>query len=160
MASERFEMKGRKLVYECATDSWHEDSVRLLVESEPFQEGGMRLAFRAREVFSDGSASDVVLKCFKPEILEEGENEADLIKSEAMTQMVAEDYAQQWNKLAASKGLEQRLAFLPVSVVVVPASGGTPEETYSIEPYLPGECACSRLSMPHQSRLPTAPSAS
>ena len=138
--TERVEMRGTKSVYDCATDKWNSEPVRLLVETEPFQEGGMRIAYKAQELFADGSAMDVVLKCFKPEVLEEGEDEAELVRGEAMTQMVAEDYSQQFNKLAASKGLPQRLGFVPVSVVDIPASQrGEPDETYSFEPYLPGE---------------------
>ena len=126
--AERVEMRGTKSVYECATDKWHSEPVRLLVEAEPFQEGGMRIAYRAQERFADGSASDVVLKCFKAEVLEEGEDEAALVRGEAMTQMVAEDYSQQFNKLAASKGLPQRLAFLPTAVVDVPGEAGRADE--------------------------------
>ena len=67
---------GTKLTYSCFDDKWNSEPVRLRVEEEPFQEGGMRLAYRARELFEDGSASDVVLKCFKEDVLEEGEDEA------------------------------------------------------------------------------------
>lgn len=134
---------GTKLTYSCGDDKWNEEPVRLRVEEEPFQEGGMRLAYRARELFADGSSSDVVLKCFREDALEEGEIEAELIEAEAQTQMVAEDYAQQFNKLCASKGLRHCLAFVPVSVVRLRPEGdadpGAGEETYSIEPHLPGE---------------------
>ena len=98
--TERVEMRGTKSVYDCATDKWNSEPVRLLVETEPFQEGGMRIAYKAQELFADGSAMDVVLKCFKPEVLEEGEDEAELVRGEAMTQMVAENYAQDFNRMA------------------------------------------------------------
>lgn len=133
-------LEGSKLTYDCAHDKWNAESVKLKVELEPFQEGGMRLAYKAREIFDDGSECEVVLKHFKEDALEEDEDEDELIKSEAMTQMVADEYAQQFNKLASSKGLSHRVAFLPVSVVkVMPTNGSTQVETYSIEPYLPGE---------------------
>ena len=59
--------------------------------------------------------------------------------------MVADDYAQQFNRLASSKGLPQRIAFLPVSVVHIPRideeeraqDAGATYDTYSIEP-----CTC------------------
>lgn len=135
---------GTKSTYECGADKWNTEKVRLRVDAEPFQEGGMRLAYRARELFEDGSAMDVVLKCFREDVLQEGEIEADLIECEALTQMVAEDYAQQFNKLCASKGLSHCLAFVPVSVVRLRSEseqddGGEEEETFSIEPFLPGE---------------------
>ncbi len=132
-------MRGSKLTYECANDKWHREPVHLITETEPFQEGGMRLAFKARERFPDGGEIDVVLKCFKEDVLHEGEDEGELIKSEAMTQMVAEDFAQQFNRLCSSKGLPHRLAFVPVSVAKIPHPETGEEETYSIEPYLPGD---------------------
>lgn len=134
-------LKGSKLTYDCARDKWNAESVKLNVELEPFQQGGMRFAYKAREIFDDGGEIEVVLKHFKEDVLAEDEDEDELIKSEALTQMVADDYAQQFNKLASSKGLSHRVAFLPVSVVkVMPADGSTQQvETYSIEPYLPGE---------------------
>jgi myosin-heavy-chain kinase len=133
-------LEGSKLTYECARDKWNVEPVKLKVELEPFQEGGMRLAYKAREIFDDGGECDVVLKHFKEEAVAEDEDEDELIKSEAMTQMVADDYAQSFNKLASAKGLSHRVAFLPVSVVKVMATdGSTRVETYSIEPYLPGE---------------------
>ena len=56
--TERVEMRGTKSVYDCATDKWNSEPVRLLVETEPFQEGGMRIAYKAQELFADGSAMD------------------------------------------------------------------------------------------------------
>lgn len=147
-------LDGTKETYECAGAKWLKEPVRLLVEGEPFQEGGMRLAYRARELFADGSASDVVLKRFKSDTLEEGEDEAELIAAEAMTQAVADDYAQQFNKLCAAKGMPHCIAFAPVSVVRIPASardGTRGEETYSIEPFIPGEYVKYNDNMGHTS---------
>ena len=133
---------GTKETYDCSVDKWNAEPVRIRVENEPFQEGGMRLAFKARELYPDGTASDVVLKLFRDDVLQEGEDESDLIACEAMTQMVAEDYAQQFNKLCASRGVSHCVAFVPVSVVRLrpedePSDG--PMDTFSIEPFLPGE---------------------
>ena len=127
-------MHGTKLTYECAVDKWNRAPVTLRISEEPFAEGGMRFAFRAREILEDGSELETVVKCFKEEVLQPDEDERELIMDEAMTQMVADDYAQQFTRLAASKGLSHCLAFLPVSVVML--DDGT---TYSMEPYLPGE---------------------
>lgn len=136
--AERFIMRGTKLTYDCSNDKWVREPVDLSVEREPFQEGGMRLAYRARERFPDGGEIDVVLKCFKEDVLQ-GQDEGELIKSEAMTQMVAEDFAQQFNKLCSSKGLPHRLAFVPVSVAQIPDLETFQDETYSVEPFLPGD---------------------
>jgi len=127
-------LRGTKRMYDCASDKWNTSPVALRISEEPFAEGGMRLAFRAREIMSDGDEMDVVVKCFKDEVLQEDESERELLLDEAMTQMVAEDYAQQFNKLAASRGLRHCLAFLPVSVVIL-----DDESVYSMEPYLPGD---------------------
>jgi len=132
-------MRGRKLTYECASDKWNAEDIHLITEVEPFQEGGMRLAFKARERFADGGEIECVLKCFKDDALNEDDDEAELINSEAMTQMVAEDYAQQFNKLCSTKGLPHRLAFVPVSVAKIANPETGEEETYSIEPFLPGQ---------------------
>lgn len=96
----------------------------------------MRYAFKARELDPDGSEMECVLKCFKADVVGEDEDVSQLIEAEAMTQMVAEDYAQQFNRLAASKGMSQHtIAFVPVSVVRVQNEEDGTEETYSIEPY-------------------------
>merc|ERR1712083_700905 len=49
--------------------------------------------------------------------------------------MVAESYAQDFNKACASNGLPHRVAFLPVSVVQLEGSA----EWLGLEPYLAGE---------------------
>ena len=132
----RQRMRGEKRTYECATDSWSSERIELITECEPFQEGGMRYAFKARELDPDGSEMECVLKCFKADVVGEDEDVSQLIEAEAMTQMVAEDYAQQFNRLAASKGMSQHtIAFVPVSVVRVQNEEDGTEETYSIEPY-------------------------
>ena len=43
--AERIDMRGTKMTYEAAADKWNSEAVRLRVESEPFQEGGMRLTW-------------------------------------------------------------------------------------------------------------------
>ena len=65
------ELEGTKLTYDCASDKWNVDSCTIVIEPQPFQEGGMRMAYKAREVFADGSDMEVVLKHFKEEVLEE-----------------------------------------------------------------------------------------
>ena len=128
--TERVEMRGTKSVYDCATDKWNSEPVRLLVETVS---GGRHPCLpTARQWTSCSNASS--RKCSKKARTRLS------ARGEAMTQMVAEDYSQQFNKLAASKGLPQRLGFVPVSVVDIPASQrGEPDETCSFEPYLPGE---------------------
>merc|ERR1719422_819739 len=54
---------------------------------------------------------------------------------EAMTQMVAEGQAQEFNKACAAKGLEHRVAFLPVAMVRLDGVSGP----VCLEPYLAGD---------------------
>mmetsp|Transcript_69481 Transcript_69481/g.166543 ORF Transcript_69481/g.166543 Transcript_69481/m.166543 type:complete len:279 (+) Transcript_69481:134-970(+) len=120
-----------KSTYDCSADKWDETPVRLRVSSEPFEAGGMRIVYRAWEVFDDGTETEAVLKRVRPGIgLSPDVNEA-----EALTQMVAESYAQEFNKACAKKGLPYSIAFLPVSVVRFEGS----EEPFCLEPYLRGD---------------------
>lgn len=137
MRGEVFTLSGEKLTYDCAKDRWDGVPVTLRVSSEPFGEGGMRLAYRAREVQPNGSEFDVVVKRFRSDLEDEGYTSDDLFQ-EAMTQMVAENYAQDFNKACASRGLQHTIAFLPASVVKVDDSRGN-MEALSLEPYLEGE---------------------
>ena len=130
-------LKGKKITFDCATDRWGSVPIMLRVSSEPFGEGGMRLAYRAREVLPDGSEYDVVVKRFRDDLEEEGFSTEDLFQ-EAMTQMVAENHAQEFNRACALRGLPPRLAFLPASVVRVDGEEAE-REALSLEPYLEGE---------------------
>ena len=137
MQGELTTIQGEKLTFDIQTDKWESVPVTLRVGSEPFGEGGMRLAYRAREVLPDGSEFDVVVKRFRPDMWADGFTGED-VYHEAMTQMVAEQYAQDFNKLCAARGLLHRIAFLPASVVKTVRNGGE-AEPISLEPYLPGE---------------------
>jgi len=92
----------------------------------------MRRAHRAREVLEDGSEVRCVVKLMKPEVAALGISQ-DAMYKEIQTQMVAEDWAQQFNKACAKCGLPQRVAFLPASVL---KAGG---RVASLEPYMEGQ---------------------
>ena len=79
----------------------------------------------------DGSEIDAVLKRIKPNC------GLDPVMNyhEAMTQMVAECYAQEFNKCCSQAGLPFSIAFLPVSVVKMDEF----EEPLCLEPYLAGD---------------------
>ena len=53
-----------------------------MLTPSPFRRGDA-LAYKAREIFDDGSEMEVVLKHFKDEMLEEEDDEAELIKAES-----------------------------------------------------------------------------
>lgn len=120
-----------KFLYNCDKDTWERSQVRLAIAPQPFAQGGMRLAYRAWEVLHDGSTIECVVKRFKPEL---GlPDEANF--HEAMTQMVAEGHAQEFNKACAGRHLPHRVAFLPVAVLRLEGV----QESYCLEPYLPGD---------------------
>jgi len=132
---------GDKLTFDCQKDRWESQPIKLKCAKEPFSQGGMRLAYRAREVLSGGDEFDVVVKRFKPDMWDDGFTGED-VYHEAMTQMVAENHAQDFNKLCAEKGLQTRysIAFLPASVVRTERDGENGQyEPLAMEPYLPGE---------------------
>lgn len=136
------EIRGDKLTFDCATDRWDSTPITLKIAKDPFSEGGMRLAHRGLMREADGFETDVVVKRFKPDMWEDGFTGED-VYHEAMTQMVAENLAQEFNKLAAQRraktddGQPISIAFLTSSVVRAEREGGY--EPVAVEPYLPGE---------------------
>lgn len=91
----------------------------------------MRLVYRAREILEDGSEVDAVVKRIKPA----SGLKPEVNYHEAITQMVADSYAQEFNKACAQAGLPHRLAFLPVSVVKIHGYA----EPLCLEPFLSGD---------------------
>merc|ERR1719253_804937 len=90
----------------------------------------MRLAYRAWEVVDDDEIPMVVKRWKR------GGSTETVVFDEARTQMVAEHYAQEFNRRCADKGIDGvSVAFLPASALRV--DGIT--EVLSLEPYLEGE---------------------
>mmetsp|Transcript_37797 Transcript_37797/g.70524 ORF Transcript_37797/g.70524 Transcript_37797/m.70524 type:complete len:293 (+) Transcript_37797:63-941(+) len=125
------EHQATKFTYDCEQGQWEQQFVRLRLNRVPFGEGGMRLVYRAREVLEDGCEMDAVLKRIKPHC----GLDPEMNYHEAMTQMVAECYAQEFNKACSHAGLPYSIAFLPVSVVKMDEY----EEPLCLEPYLAGD---------------------
>lgn len=123
-------VRATKLTYSCATDTWERTRVNLQIDPKPFSAGFMRVAHRAQEVLEDGSSVDCVVKWIKPGMDWFGEGNFN----EAKAQMVAESYAQEFNRACSANGLSARIAFLPVSVVQLETG-----ELLCLEPYLEGE---------------------
>lgn len=120
-----------KFTYSCQHERWERQSISLRVSESSFSEGGMRSVYRAREVLPDGAEIDCVVKRLKPDL----GLSPDMNYDEAMTQMVAESYAQEFNKACALRGLSCTIAFLPVSVVLINGQ----REPLCLEPYLEGD---------------------
>lgn len=126
-----------KATYDCRNDRWDEERVQVRIEDTHFAEGGMRFAYRALELSDDGSESEAVVKAFPRSHLATDPNAC---ANEAMTQMVAESYAQDFNKLCAQRSLPHRVAFLPVSALTLDEEFGEQRvRTLGIEPFLPGD---------------------
>jgi elongation factor 2 kinase len=123
-------MNATKYTYDCAADKWDEARVKVRIAPHPFAEGGMRLAYRAWEVVDDDEIPMVVKRWKR------GGSTETVVFDEARTQMVAEHYAQEFNRRCADKGIDGvSVAFLPASALRV--DGIT--EVLSLEPYLEGE---------------------
>ena len=125
------EDKGTKMTYNVPHDRWDAEPIRLRVASLPFAEGGMRLAYRAREILVDQTEIDVVVKQWQLR----GEWPPERSYDEAKTQTVAEAHAQEFNKKCAGAELNVRIAFLPVSVVQLDGWA----EPVCLEPFIAGQ---------------------
>ena len=56
---------GTKYSYTVGTEEWHKSSVQLQITDQPCGEGGMRVAFHAAEVDTQGHSIPCVVKVFK-----------------------------------------------------------------------------------------------
>mmetsp|Transcript_45621 Transcript_45621/g.115332 ORF Transcript_45621/g.115332 Transcript_45621/m.115332 type:complete len:325 (-) Transcript_45621:187-1161(-) len=101
---------GTKYSYEARSEHWHKSPVRLDITEAPVGEGGMRLVFHGAELDTAGHRIPSVLKLFKNLPAQAAQRACF---DEAMTQMIADSYAQEYNR----RGSAQKVGFLPVSVV-------------------------------------------
>jgi myosin-heavy-chain kinase len=119
-----------KFDYDVRSQSWHKSTTSLKISPVPFASGEMRVAYRADEILGVDMVSSVV-KVSKSNL-----QPSQFYFDEGMTQMVAESYAQDFNRLCVAHGLPNRISFLPVSVLqFTSAQGGLA----LVEPFLPGE---------------------
>ena len=99
----------------------------------------MRVCYLAEELMDssdDDNGIQSVIKVFKPPMT----HDKRVYLDETMTQSVAETYAQDFNRLCSQKGLQVRVAFLPVSVLRLDSAGGPGSgQLACLEPYLPGD---------------------
>lgn len=167
-----------KFTYDVAAEKWNREHTTVRIAANTFSQGGMRVCFRADEL-EQSDRMPSVIKVFKPQILGMAQQlqqhqllqqqvqrrqgarapppvdtaEAAIYFDEAMTQMVADSYAQDFNRRCAQKGLPNRVAFLPVSVLQFSTVSHI-QQCYNsydqaptsmasflalLEPYLPGQ---------------------
>jgi len=101
--------KAKKFTYDVHIKGWTMQEVTVVLNSRSFEEGGMRVVFRLDEIEGQDRIP-CVAKFFKKSQPEQ------YVFDEAMTQMVADSFAQEFNKRKVPK----KVAFLSVSVLELP----------------------------------------
>jgi len=121
---------GHKYSYEVDKEKWLKRPVKLVIDHNPFGEGGMRLVYRCWEIENNSR----ILSCAK---VFKGDEEVQAYFDEAMTQMVSESYAQEFNRECYKKKLRYNVGFVPVSVLRLKTADGK-KLVYNVEPMLDG----------------------
>jgi len=125
-------LSGDKYSYQAAKEKWLKIKMKIEVEREPFNEGGMRYVYRCWEI--DMKDNSRIASCAK--VFKDGEG-AQAYFDEAMTQMVSESYAQEFNRECSKMGLNYNVGFVPVSVLHLATADGR-KVMYNVEPMLKG----------------------
>jgi hypothetical protein len=130
------EERATKFTYNTATGQWNMEACRLRIATKWFSEGGMRQSYRAAELIENSSRINAgVVKLFKNSNTKPG-----VVFHEALTQAVAQRYADAFNDLCARKKCDLHVTFLPVWVLLL-SDRVTPygDNVYAtLEPFLPG----------------------
>jgi len=130
--AKKYTFSGDKYSYQADKEKWLKIPMKVAIERKPFNEGGMRLVYRCEEI--DEKDNSRILSCAK--VFKDGEG-AQAYFDEAMTQMVAESYAQEFNRECSKKGLSYNVGFVPVSVLHLKTPEGR-RLIYNVEPMLKG----------------------
>jgi len=131
-APKKYTFSGDKYSYQADKEKWLKIPMKVAIERKPFNAGGMRLVYRCEEI--DEKDNSRILSCAK--VFKDGEG-AQAYFDEAMTQMVAESYAQEFNRECAKKDLTYNVGFVPVSVLHLKTPEGR-RLIYNVEPMLKG----------------------
>mmetsp|Transcript_41099 Transcript_41099/g.84071 ORF Transcript_41099/g.84071 Transcript_41099/m.84071 type:complete len:454 (-) Transcript_41099:360-1721(-) len=116
-----------KYVWNEEKADWETRRVQIIMEEKPYKEGGMRVAHKAWE-FSGDKVVAGVAKYFK-----EREISSNMCFSEAMTQLLADEYAVRFNETLRGP---RNVRFVPVSVLRLRERSG---QIVSFEPFLGGK---------------------
>mmetsp|Transcript_16798 Transcript_16798/g.40491 ORF Transcript_16798/g.40491 Transcript_16798/m.40491 type:complete len:352 (+) Transcript_16798:203-1258(+) len=100
-----------KFTYNPHSETWQSHKCRVFVDPKPFAEGGMRLCLKLFELEDNGNFMPCVAKVFKKE------KDKKAYFDEALTQMAAECFAQEFNRIM--QPTRYRVSFLPVSVIML-----------------------------------------
>jgi len=131
-APKKYTFSGDKYSYQAEKEKWLKIPMKVAIERKPFSEGGMRLVYRCEEL--DERDNSRILSCAK--VFKDGEG-AQAYFDEAMTQMVAESYAQEFNRECSNMKLDYNVGFVPVSVLHLKTPEGR-RLIYNVEPMLKG----------------------
>ena len=115
-----------KFTYNPHNETWQTHKVRVVVDKKPFAQGGMRVCMKLYELEDSGDFVPCVAKVFKKET-----NSKEYF-DEALTQMAAECFAQEFNKLKT----KWKVSFLPVNVMMLNERNG---QLCNVEPLLLGD---------------------
>ncbi|CAG9465141.1 unnamed protein product [Pedinophyceae sp. YPF-701] len=133
-------VRGTRLTYAIESADWvaSDVAIRILDGGRPFASGAMRDCVRCQELDPDGATIPSVAKALRPG---SGLPPAAVF-DEAMTQAVAEAFAQEFNRRVQPLGFPT-VAFLPVGVVSCAGAaarvGGRPQRVLALEPELRGQ---------------------
>ena len=174
------EDRGVRREYDADARSWTASPIRLLVASEPFAQGGLRLAYRGRELVAENAADgaraatvDVARRPWAergvvsaPELTYELVGADDVVIKqwiepgaapertfgEVAAQAVAAQCARRFNDACAARGLATRVSFAPASVLEL---DGYPEPL-ACEPCLPAGAFVKHTdNLGHECGMPT-----
>ena len=134
--------KALKYKYDAFIEEWTSEECVVMIARKPFAEGGMRWCYKMYEIDKNGKHAPGVAKVFKEDAVED-DDEEDIAKAyfdEAMTQTVADSFAQQFNTMLTDDAEDQKFKcrFLPVRVMQFYGKTG-PHALCNCEPYLQGD---------------------
>ncbi|EKX33932.1 hypothetical protein GUITHDRAFT_147562 [Guillardia theta CCMP2712] len=114
-----------KYTYDQLQDKWKREKVQVTFADKPFAQGGMRVCYKMVQV-SPPIEGVLVAKMFTKQV------KPEIYFEEAMTQMLADSYALEFNK----RSRKRKVCFLPVSVYQLRERGG---QLVNVEPFLKGD---------------------
>mmetsp|Transcript_36036 Transcript_36036/g.84689 ORF Transcript_36036/g.84689 Transcript_36036/m.84689 type:complete len:408 (-) Transcript_36036:235-1458(-) len=126
LANDDAKERGVKYVWNEDADDWDAKRVKIIMQEEPYKEGGMRVAHRIWEI-EGGQVKAGIAKYFK-----EKDISPSMCFNEAMTQMLADAYAVRFNESYEST---RKIRFVPVSVLRLSERSG---QIVSVEPFIAG----------------------
>ena len=120
-----------KHTYICATDSWAKEETTVSIAPHSFARGGMRKCHECAET-ADGYRTDSVAKF---SMIHRGSGARTAAFADAKMQMVAEYWAQQFNRASPA---DAKIAFVVAQVLELPGRPDGPQRWASLEPMLRG----------------------